>query len=93
MFFNPNTSKVIKNEIKSRFGAQVIKQHEKYLGLPSLIERNKKNSFREIKEKLAGWKEKLLLKARKEVLIKVVAQAILAYAISASKSLILFVMR
>lgn len=30
MFFNSNTAEEIKNEIKSRFGAQVIKQHEKY---------------------------------------------------------------
>ena len=37
----------------------------------------KKNTFNDIKEKLAkklaGWKEKLLSKARKEVTIKVVA--------------------
>ena len=39
--------------------------------------RNKKNTFNSIKDKLrkklAGWKEKLLPKAGKEVLIKVVA--------------------
>ena len=55
----------------------MIKQHEKYLGLPSLVGRNKKNTFREIKEKLAknlvGWKEKLLSKVENEVLIKAVA--------------------
>ena len=55
----------------------MIKQHEKYLELPSLIGGSKKKSFREIKEKLAGkltgWKEKLLTKAGKEVLIKAVA--------------------
>ena len=45
--------------------------------------KNKRNTFNEIKEKLhrklAGWKEKLLSKARKEVLIKAVAQAIPTY--------------
>ena len=50
------------------------------MGLPSLVGRNKKNTFMEVKaklaKKLAGWKEKLLSKAGKEVLIKVVAQAI-----------------
>ena len=89
LFFSPNTSKSTKNEIKSRFGAQEIKQHEKYLGLPSLIGQNKKKSFREIKDKLsrklAGWKEKLLSKARKEVLIKAAAQAISTYAMSCFK--------
>ena len=51
--------------------------------------RNKKNSFKKIKEKLAkklaGWKEKLLSKVGKEILIKVVAQAISTYAMSCFK--------
>ena len=89
LFFSPNTSETTKHEIKNRFEAQVIKQHEKYLRLSSLIGQNKKKSFREIKEKLAGklagWKEKLLSKVRKEVLIKAVAQAIPTYAISCFK--------
>lgn len=70
----------VQEEIKQRFGAQVIKRHEKYLGLPSLVGRNKRNTFNAIKEKLgktlAGWKEKMLSKVGKEVLIKAVAQAI-----------------
>lgn len=76
----------IQEEIRKRFGAQVIKQHEKNLGLSSLVGRNKRNTFNEIKEKLrkklAGWKEKMLSKAGKEVLIKAVAQAIPTYTMS-----------
>ena len=45
--------KEVQEEIKSKFGAQVIRQHEKYLGLPTLVGRNKKNTFKEVKEKLA----------------------------------------
>ena len=51
--------------------------------------RNKKNTFNSIKDKLrkklAGWKGKLLSKAGKEVLIKVVAQAIPTYTMSVFK--------
>ena len=77
-FFSSNTTKEVQDEIKSKFGAQAIIQHEKYLWLPSLVGRNKKNAFKEIKDKLhkklADWKEKLLSKAGKEILIKAVAQ-------------------
>ena len=63
LFFSSNTPTTIKEEIKGRFKAQVIKQHEKYLGLPSLVNRNKRNSFNDIKEKmckkLADWMEKI----------------------------------
>lgn len=51
--------------------------------------RNKRNTFNDIKEKvkkkLAVWKEKLLSKAKKEILIKVMAQAIPTYTISCFK--------
>ena len=59
------------------------------MGLPSLLGRNKKNTFNSINDKLrkqlAGWKEKLLSKVGKEVLIKVVAQAIPTYTMSVFK--------
>ena len=51
--------------------------------------RNKKNTFKEVREKLAkklaGWKEKFLSKAENEVLIKAVAQAIPTYMMSCFK--------
>ena len=56
--------------------------------LPSLVGQNKQNTFNDIKEKLAkslaSWKEKLLSKASKEVLIKA-AQAIPTYSMSCFK--------
>lgn len=76
-FFSGNTPREVKEEIKTKFRAQVIKQHEEYLGLPSLVGQRKRNTFNDIKEKLgkklAGQKEKLLSKAGKEILIKAVA--------------------
>ena len=42
-----------------------------------MVGKNKRNTFNDVKDKLskklAGWKEKLLSKAGKEVLIKAVA--------------------
>ena len=89
LFFSKNTPSDVQEEIKTRFGAQVIKQHERYLGLPSLVGRNKQSTFKSIKEKLgkklAGWKEKMLSKQGKEILTKVVAQAIPTYTMSCFK--------
>ena len=45
LFFSTNTSMEVQEDIQERFGAQVIKQHEKYLGLPSLVGRKKKSEF------------------------------------------------
>ncbi len=60
-----------------------IRQYEKYLGLPSLIGKEKTSCFAQIKErvwsKIKGWKEKLLSQVRREILIKVVVQAIPIY--------------
>ncbi|XP_030942097.1 uncharacterized protein LOC115967167 [Quercus lobata] len=89
LFFSRNTPQDMQEEIKNRFGAKVIHQHETYLGLPSLVGRSKQNTFRALKEKLdnklSGWKEKLLSQAGKEVLIKAVTQAIPTYTMSVFK--------
>ena len=57
-----------------------IHQYEKYLGLPSLVGRGKRESFNFLKErvwkKLQGWEGKLLSQAGREVLIKTIIQAI-----------------
>ena len=45
LFFSRNTPPHTQEHIKQLFGAEVIKQHEKYLGLPSLVGKSKRNTF------------------------------------------------
>ena len=61
-----------------------VKEYEKHLGLLVVVGRNAKASLNFIKErvwrKLQGWKEKLLSQAGREILLKVVVQAIPTFA-------------
>ena len=52
LFFSRNTPYDIQEDIKNHFGAEVIRQHETYLGLPSLVGRSKVNTFHALKERL-----------------------------------------
>ena len=70
-------------------GVQVMEDYEKYLGLPMVGGKSKVSTFKELQERVTkrvmGWKEKHISKARKEVLIKTVAQAIPIYSMSLFK--------
>ena len=89
LYFSRNIDVGTQETIKTLFDAQVIRQHETYLGFPSLIGRSKTNSFTQLKgkvaKKLSKWKEKLLSATGKEVLIKAVAQAVPTYTMSCFK--------
>ena len=54
LFFSRNTPRALQDDIQRRFGVPVIRQHEKYLGLPALVGRSKRNSFNDIKAKLGN---------------------------------------
>ena len=63
--------------IKDMLGVNIVRQYEKYLGLPSLVGRRKKESFTHIKQqvwkKIQGCEAKLLSQVGREILIKAVA--------------------
>ena len=65
---------------------QLVKCHEKYIGLPSYIRRNKRALFSSIVdhvwEKIHGWKGRMLSVGGKEILVKTVVQFVPAYAMS-----------
>ena len=69
--------------------AQIVTNFEKYLGLPMVGGKNKVNTFKELRERIAkrviGWKEKTISKAGREVLIKSIAQVISTYSMSLFK--------
>ena len=76
----------MKEDIRTMLGAQIMTNCEWYLGLPMVGGKSKVGTFKEILEWITkwvmGWKEKYILKASKEILIKTVAQAIPTYSIS-----------
>ena len=49
LFFSHNTAIGVRDTIKAMVGVQVIKPHESYLGLPSLVGRSKRNLFSQLK--------------------------------------------
>ena len=88
-FIIKNTRTDIQNGVKDMFDAQIVQQHEKYLGLPSIVGREKKKAFKCIKDqisrKIVGWKGKLLSYVKRGVLIMAVAQATPTYTMNCFK--------
>lgn len=89
MLFSGNTQAKQIEEIKSIFQLNVVSRHEKYLGLPSMVGRKKTSFFNYIKlrvlDKISSWQSKWFSSGGKEVLIKAIAQAVPAYAMSIFK--------
>ncbi|KAK1554997.1 hypothetical protein Q3G72_020206 [Acer saccharum] len=84
--FSPNVPQDTRREIQGFFQIADCNTHDKYLGLPTLVGRNKRKTFNEIKErvwkKVCSWKSNMFSFGGKEVLINAVAQAIPTYVMS-----------
>ncbi|CAL8151990.1 unnamed protein product [Prunus armeniaca] len=84
--FSPSTPRVLQDDIRQLLNVTLVPCHERYLGLPTIVGKDKKKMFRMVKDrvwnKVNGWQGKLLSKAGKEVLIKSVCQAIPSYSMS-----------
>jgi hypothetical protein len=86
IFFSPNTSAETREEVCEILDILVEALNDKYLGLPSLVGADRSDSFNYLIDRvwdlINGWNEKTLSTGAKEVLLKAVAQAIPAYAMS-----------
>ncbi|PNX94585.1 ribonuclease H [Trifolium pratense] len=86
VYFSRNTPNNIKAQVSDILGVNEVMGTSRYLGMPSMIGRNKKAMFGYLKDrmwkKIQSWSGKHLSKARREVLVKSVAQDIPAYCMS-----------
>ena len=86
IMFSANTRVEQKEDVKRGVGISCETSNERYLGLPVYVGRSHKQVFTYLKDavwrRMQGWKERLLDKVGKEVLVKAVAQAIPTYAMS-----------
>ncbi|GJR69223.1 hypothetical protein Tco_0015288 [Tanacetum coccineum] len=82
--FSPNCPEDLQQQLCDLLNVQRMDLKARYLGLPSVIGRNKNELFffilDKVLHKMQGWKQKLLSQAGREVLIKSVIQAIPSYA-------------
>lgn len=81
--FSPNLNIYDKQLSSDSPGMRQVKFHNKYLGLPVLVHKSKKETFAYVKDmvwkKLQSWRDGFLSSAGHELLVKTVAQALPMY--------------
>lgn len=86
MTFSKRTLPAKRTRIAQVLGVQVVDQYDRYLGMPAVVGKSKKQLFSIIRDRISkrinGWQEKTLSQPGKEVLIKVVLQSIPTYIMS-----------
>lgn len=86
--FSLNTISQLMNDISSLLEIPKKDFHEKYLVLSPFIGRNKTRAFNNLKDRLSNltykWQEKPIYGVGNNILIKVIAQSILLFAMSSS---------
>ncbi|XP_021623023.1 uncharacterized protein LOC110622729 [Manihot esculenta] len=84
--FTPNRDYGLRASICQCLGVQEVENHDNYLGMPSVVGRDKKLIFNYVVNKVAkriqGWKTKFLSKAGKDILLRTIAQSVPNYIIS-----------
>ena len=83
VYFSSNTRSEQSDKIKMALGIREVEQFESYLGLPTLVDRSKYQTFSFLKDrvwkKIQGWKGQLLSRVGNEIFIKAVAQSFPTY--------------
>lgn len=86
IFFTCNTDSGVRNMIWNMMQFKEADNWTKYLGLPNILGRNKNTVLGYLKdslqERFQGWEKKSLSKDGKELLLKMVVQALPSYAMS-----------
>ncbi|KAA3482721.1 reverse transcriptase [Gossypium australe] len=86
IFYSSNTNEESNVAVSSLLGVKYSSSPEKYLGLPNMVGRGKKEAFQNLLDRIAsrieGWSSRLLSQGGKEIFIKSILQAIPTYAMS-----------